>query len=199
MNKFKFPIIFFFIVSACRVFGQSPTNLEMFQKLIDESVDKVNSNLNISEGSREVHLSIPSSLEQLKPGIIKSFMSKGYTISQNNLQDNSVSYLLNSASVSYGDSFTDGLFGEVLSERNLFLTGSFYSVQNGKIGMPAAFDLSCSDTVKVDEIQQIENKSLLFTQGKPPEPPFFSNLLEPIIVVGTLITTVILLFTVRSK
>jgi len=55
------------------------------------------------------------------------------------------------------------------------------------------------DTVNLSDLSEIENQNLPFTKGKVPSQPFFTGFWEPIIAVSTLILTVILLFTIRSK
>ena len=61
------------------------------------------------------------------------------------------------------------------------------------------FSLSEEDRVPFSDIVKIENRALPFTQGRIPDEPLFSSLLEPIIAIGTTVVTVFLLFSVRSN
>jgi hypothetical protein len=55
------------------------------------------------------------------------------------------------------------------------------------------------DTIKVDDIKNLENISFKFTTGSLPPEPFFSGLFEPVFALGTAAAAVILFFTIRSK
>lgn len=57
------------------------------------------------------------------------------------------------------------------------------------------------DTISEAEINQVENSNFPITQGKKQkeESTFFDDILEPIIITGTIAVTVILLFTIRSN
>lgn len=77
--------------------------------------------------------------------------------------------------------------------------GSYLIVKSNNMIQPFEYAAAKTDTIKLEEISALENQTLPFTQAKIPAQPLLTSLLEPIIVVGTLIVTVILLFTVRGK
>ncbi|MCL4551421.1 MAG: hypothetical protein M1495_22970 [Bacteroidetes bacterium] len=198
--KKKFSIL---LLSICIFAGysaaQTKSNLEVIYSLIDRSVAKADS---VIGGKQNIFLSVtdPQALDVLKPRIQEAFNSKKYVlIGQKDEAHKSIDYTLVSAKVEYKDSFSDGIFGGTLLLREISLTGSF-SVETGNgIIKPHRFSESVTDTVNLDELNSIENQALPFTQAPVPSLPLLSNLWEPIIVVGTLIVTVVLLFTVRSK
>ena len=179
--------------------AQSETNLNLIYKLIDKSVNQADSLLS---GNKVIILTTTSSstLEVLKPQVIKAFDSRGYELkTASNSSEPVVNYNLVYVKVEYKNSFTDGLFGGALVERNVSINGFFTIIKSNKLSQPIEFTKTLTDTISVNEISALENKSLPFTQAQIPSMPLLSNLWEPIAVVGTLIVTVILLFTVRSK
>ncbi len=193
--------LFFAVIvfSAARLLPQKLDNLNVYYSLIDRSVAKIDSAINVPKENFFVRLSIPQPLDQLSSKIILAFRQKGYKIKEENDGPSVLNYVLIDTKVSYKNPYKDGFFGDVLADREVKLNGSYFLAANTNIGEPVYFNLTHNDTVVVDEIPNLESKSLPFTQGEQPQPPLLSNLLEPAIVIGALITTIILFFTVRSK
>ena len=193
--------ILFFSITICisSLSAQTKSNLEVIYSLIDRSVAKADSAIG---GKQNIFLSVtnPQTLVVLKPQVQETFNSKGYVLlGQKDEARKSIDYTLVSAKVEYKDSFSDGLFGGTLLLREISLAGSFSVEAGSGIINPQWFSETITDTVNLDELNSIENQALPFTQAPVPSLPLLSNLWEPIIVVGTLIVTVVLLFTVRSK
>jgi hypothetical protein len=61
------------------------------------------------------------------------------------------------------------------------------------------FEISVTDTVKVEDIKYLENESFLFTKGAVPAESFISGMAEPLIAIGTAAAVVVLFFTIRSE
>lgn len=190
-----FTIIVFF---AAPLLSQVKDNLNVYYDLIDRSVAKVDSAVNVSKENLFVKISVPQPLEQLKSKVILAFQQKGYKVKEEN-DGLILNYILIDALLNYKNSYKDGLFGDVLCDREINLSGSYFIADNKGVGEPVYFNFTNTDTVIVDEIQNLESKVLPFARGELPQPPLLSNLMEPAIVIGALITTVILFFTVRSK
>ncbi len=193
--------ILFFLITICigSLSAQNKSNLEIIYQLIDRTVVKADSAIG---GTQNIYLNItnPPMLDVLKPRILEAFSSKGFVlIDKQDELAKSVGYTLVTANVKYKDSFSDGLFGGTSLLREVNLNGSILVTGKNRIIKPLQFSETFTDTIKLDELNSIENQTLPFTQAKIPSLPLLSNLWEPIIVVGTLIVTVILLFTVRSK
>ncbi len=197
----KKTLIIFFALFVVPVFvtAQTKTNLEKFFQLIDNSIVKVGDVVG-KNGAVVLSVTGPASLELLKPKVLAAFSNHGYMIKNDNSANTAkVTYSLNQSKVEYANAEKDGFFGDVVAERNVSLSG-IVSVSSPD-GLVKSFEVneSAKDTIVVDEIKNIEDATAPFTQGKKPEVSFFSNLLEPVLVVGTLVTTIILLFTVRGK
>lgn len=189
-------VLIIFFLTAYSVHTQPVKNLDIIHGLIDRSVEKIDSSFD--KENTLVDVVLPSPLEILKSKIIESFNSKN--IRTGNAEGKSIlKYVLSDISVKYPETFRDGLFGEYLIVREISLTGSYYKFDSGEFSQPEYFSLTSKDTVSYSDASELENKVIPFTQSSIPAPSLLSNLIEPVIIVGTLITTVILLFTIRSK
>ena len=108
-----------------------------------------------------------------------------------------IQYIIKDASVNYGDIYRDGFLGDYYVPRLIQVSGNFNMA--GKTIVTHEFNYTNKDTVKVDNVKNLENPAYPFTQGKLPSEPFFSGIIEPVIAVGTAALAVILFFTIRSK
>lgn len=187
------------LLSANIVCPQTKSNYDLFGGLIKKSVAQIDSVVGDSKKNMIVNLSVPQLLDQLKPGLISAFNDKGFIIKSESDKQQVLNFTLIDASINYKNSFTDGFFGDAMVEREAVLKGTFFSESPGGIDNPVSFSFAAVDTVSMDDIPNLENKALPFTQGTVPPPPVLSSLLEPIIIIGVLVATVILLFTVRGK
>jgi uncharacterized protein involved in outer membrane biogenesis len=197
--KKTFIIFFALFVVPVLVTAQTKTNLEKFFQLIDNSVAKASDGI-VKTDVLSLSVTGSASLELLKPKVTESFSRLGYKIKNENSADAAkVTYALNQVKVEYANAEKDGFFGDVVAKRIVTLSG-IVSVSSPD-GSIKSFEVneSAKDTIAVDEIKNFEDSTVPFTQGNKPEVSFFSNLLEPVLVVGTLVTTIILLFTVRGK
>jgi len=175
--------------------SQTKTNLEVFYNLVDSSVTQF------------VYFSNP-------PAKIKVEMNNGdvYSIFNNqllgDLKNKGIvpatqmrdslplfSYTIEKPLTQYTDIFRDGFLGPFLVQREISLQGNYFYSGSGK----KEFYYSYSDTVKVDDIKNLENISFKFTNSTLPPEPFFTGLFEPVVALGTAAAAVILFFTVRSR
>jgi hypothetical protein len=177
------------------LFPQNKTNLEIFYSLTDSSV------------AQFVFFSKP-------PAKIKVEMNNGdvYSIFNNQLLGNLkakgidpvfekndsipvFSYTIEKPLTQYTHIFRDGFLGPFLVNREISLKGNYFYSGSGK----KEFSFIYTDTVKVDDIKNLENISFKFTNGTLPPEPFFTGIFEPVVALGTAAAAVILFFTVRSR
>jgi len=198
--KIRFLLSSFLLLCAAEfINGQSQSNLTIIHNLIHKSALKADS---LNAHKKVIYLSVntPYSLEILKPVIINSFTDIGYTLKSSKSEaDVEVNYILSSVKAEYTSAFLDGFFGSTRLERNI--STDYSLIITNKDGNIKSFELNeiQKDTVNLSDLSEIENQNLPFTQSKVPSQPFLTGFWEPIIAVGTLILTVILLFTIRSK
>jgi hypothetical protein len=192
-----FPVVVIFLFAD--LFAQQPdTNLDIFYSMIDSSVTDFISKVPQSEESIKLDLNLGKDHSVFTNKVIAKIISFGKKIS--NEKDNetsSVNYIINKTDVTYGEIYRDGFFGGYYLPRNLSLTGN-YTVKTDSTVFKD-FSYSYNDTLKYDDIQNVENADYPFTKGEIPPEPFLSSLFEPIVAVGAAAVAVILFFTVRSK
>lgn len=197
-KKIVFILILFF---SLQHFAQNKSNLEIIYSLLNQSVINISNNL-IQDGNNAINLEFDNAkyFSVLKPAVIDYFQQKNISIS-NSTKDSSIdlNYFIEDIKVDYPNTFRDGIFGKYLAERKINLKGNYFLIQNDKVGQVNAFEYSNLDTIPYNEIPSLENIAYTFTTSKIPEEPFFSSLLEPVIVVGASAVAIYLFFTVRSN
>jgi hypothetical protein len=191
---FFIPIVFSFFSAALS--AQSKTNLDVFYILVDSSVNDFISQIPEKEDTIEVELNLGESYSLFENKIIADIYSSGKFLAKGD-NKRKINYIINEARVEYGEIFRDGFFGDYFILRKISLKGN-YLVQNNS-ALFREFNFSFNDTIKYDEINDVENSSFPFTKGDIPSEPFFSGLFEPIVAIGTAALAVILFFTIRSK
>lgn len=179
------------------VHSQTKTNLEITLQLIEKTISQIDS---LVDKKNEFNFSFtsPDSYSFLKSKVADSFIKKSYTLKDLDSLQNKIEYSIHNIKVNYSDPFKDRFFGSIYFQREVALNGAALISNSGKIAS-IQLNQTFNDTIAIDQIGYIEDRGIPFTQATTPEMPLFSNLLEPIIVVGTLIVTIILFFTVRSK
>lgn len=110
-----------------------------------------------------------------------------------------LNYKINNAGVKYSKVVKEGFLGEFSVERKLIYAGEFSLRDKQKFIDQKGFEFSVKDTVDYKSLQRIEHPMLEFTKGEVPDESFWDVFLEPVVAIGTIVLTVILLFSVRSK
>ncbi len=192
-----------FILTFILCFGffakaQTKSNLELVDSLISASVNELNNHINKKE---KIFLEVisPSSFDVLKGKIYSNFSKNFYLVNEKKDSIQHISFYLSNVKTSYTEPIKESFFGNFIVNRrievksNVVLKNSLNQINTIEINKFAV------DKVYIDDINMLEDKSLPFTQSEIPNIPLLSNLFEPVIVVGTLIVSTVLLFVVRSK
>ena len=193
-------LLTFFLILSSNNFAQNKTNLELFNTQLDSAVSKVINNLPSNVDTINLNLTLGNSYSIFENRIIADFnsMKKQVQLNTGHFSNfTEVNFVIENATVTYGEMFRKSLFGTFYLQRILNLKGSFAILKNAT--KVHNFNFSTKDTVKVSDINQIENNSYPFTKGKVPSEPFFANLYEPVIAIGTAAVAIYLFFTIRSK
>ena len=181
-------------------FSQPKTNLELFYELIDSSVSEFSSKLPESSDSIKLKLNLGETYSVFNNQVVEGIYSSGkHIISERNENGNRplVNYVIDDVKVEYGEIFRDGFFGDYHIPRNLSLKGNYLIVSD--ITVMRNFYYSSNDTIRIDEVTNVENESYPFTKGSLPAEPFFSGLFEPLVTLSTTALAIILFFSIRSK
>lgn len=197
MRKFSFRLFLFLtLFGFISAFGQSKSNLEIFFSQIDSVGMQIQQN--IEDKNANVRINFLSSPEYsiLENRLTSYLIKNGVKVLLDSNLPSSLNFTITQAIVKYNDSFRDGLFGDVLVERNINLIGNFIIPDKN---ISNDFSFIFTDTVEYDQLNEIENRAYPFTLNSHPSEPFFSSLIEPVIAIGAAATAVILFFTIRSK
>jgi hypothetical protein len=192
-------VLILITISFSTAFAQTSTNLEIFYSLVDSSVNEVIKELPNDKDSVSLELNLGESYSVFNNKIIAALYSSGKNLSvkKQNGKIPAINYVIYLVNTEYDEIFRSGFLGEYFVPRHLILKGSFF-IQDENV-VYKSFDYSFRDTIRVEEIELIENESFQFTRGKVPAEPFLSGLIEPVIAIGTAALAVILFFTLRSK
>jgi hypothetical protein len=192
---YSFRLVCFSFLFMGTLFPQNKSNLEVLYSLVDSSVTQFVFFSNPPAKIR-VELNNGDVYSVFNSRIMGNLKAKG--IEPVNGKSDSLplfSYTIEKPFTQYTNLFRDGFLGTYLVQREISLKGNYYYSGSGK----KDFNFVCADTVKVDDIKNLENISFKFTTGTIPPEPFFTGLFEPIAALGTAAAAVILFFTVRSR
>lgn len=184
------------LLSTISVHGQSKTNLEIFFSQVDSAGKEILSNIADKNTLVKINFLSGSEYSILENRLTSFLIKNGLTLSTDENSSLKLSFAITEASVKYNDSFRDGLFGDILVERTVLLNGNFLIPEQN---LSKDFSYLSADTIKYEQLSEIENRAYPFTQNNHPSEPFLSSFIEPIIAVGAAATAVILFFTIRSK
>ncbi len=193
---FALPVVSILLTDSIN--AQTKTNFDIFYSLIDSSVNEISKELN-KDAVYQVQMQLGTVYGVFGNEIKSAFASNGLKFkSDSDSIFNILTFVLEEASVEYGDIFRDGIFSNFLTERTVNIQGN-YSIESKGEFYKKDFSAEAIDTVDVDQIEELENLSYPFTHSDLGPEPFFSGLLEPIVAIGTAAVAIILFFTVRSK
>lgn len=186
----KIFIIFLFSGLAA---AQTRTNLEIFYTLLDSALTEAIKSIPADSGSL-FYFEAGEANNIFYNHASSELLDRNFK--DTTMQTADLVFIVDQASVIYGEMFRDGFFGSYYIPRELQLKGN-YLIKENKVHQ--TFNLVFGDTVSMESVEFIENQMYPFTKGKIPPEPFFSSLLEPAIAIGTAALVVILFFSIRSK
>jgi hypothetical protein len=182
------------------IFPQTKSNLEVFYSLNDSLVNQIAENIPRNNDKIILTLNLGDSYSIFSNHIKTAFKDKGkqtFTLPKEELNLPEINIVMEEAVVKYGELDRDGWFGDYYVPRTLFIKGHYLNTTSNK-GLQQFF-ITAIDTVKVEELESLENNSFPFTEGNIPAEPFLSSVWEPVIAIGVAAAAIILLFSVRSK
>ena len=199
-GKFLLPILVIILLSSLKVSCQTKTNLEVFYSLTDTLVDRINSEIPSGEKKILLTLNLGQSYSLFSNSIKERFINNAKEILDqppDELNIPTVDIVMEGAGVEYGEMFRSGFFGTHYIQRYSTIFGNYLQSFSDK--GKQEFEITTLDTVKVEDINSLENPSYPFTQAAVPPEPFVSGLAEPLIAIGTAALVIVLFFTIRSE
>jgi hypothetical protein len=190
--------LFVLLLFQTAVYSQTISNLDQFYTLIDTATNQLIINLgNAKKVNLELNLGIDYSVfaNKIRGTLLKSGIQ---FVGNDSTKENfvRVNFVVDNSFVGYSEPEKDGIFGDFFTQRTLELSGNYFISNQSQV---KDFKLTVVDTINVENVEEVENRSYPFTQGELPPEPFFSSLLEPIVAIGAAAVVVILFFSVRSK
>ena len=182
------------------IYPQTKTNLQVLYSLNDLLVNQIVENIPQKNDKIILTLNLGESYSIFSNHIKNDFIKNGkeiFTIPQEELKLPEINIVLEEAGVQYGEVDRDGWFGDYYVPRTLLIKGHYLNTASNN-GLQQYF-ITAIDTVKVEELESLENNSFPFTKGNIPAEPFLSSVWEPIIAIGVAAAAILLLFSVRSK
>ena len=182
------------------IFPQTKTNLEVLYSLNDSLVNQIAEDIPQNNDKIILTLNLGDSYSIFSNHIKNAFINNGkeiFIIPPGELNLPEINIVLEEAGVQYGELDRDGWFGDYYVPRTLVIKGNFLNTASNN-GLQQFF-ITAIDTVKVDELESLENNSFPFTKGKIPAEPFLSSVWEPVIAIGVAAAAILLFFSVRSK
>jgi len=199
-GKLLLPIFTIIFLNSINVNCQLNTNLDVFYSLTDTLVDKINSEIPSGEKKILLTLNLGQSYSLFSNNIKERFIKNGKEIIDqppDELNIPTVDIVMEGAGVEYGEMFRSGFFGTHYIQRYSTIFGNYLQSFSDK--GKQEFEITTLDTVKVEDINSLENPSYPFTQSTVPPEPFVSGLAEPLIAIGTAALVIVLFFTIRSE
>jgi len=190
--------LFFLLLLQISVYSQTISNLDQFYTLIDSASTLLLKDLgDVKKVNLELNFGVDYSVfaNQVRGKLLRN----GVQLLSDNSEDKDfvrVNFVVDNSFVGYSEPEKDGIFGDFFTERTIELSGNYFISNQSQV---KDFNLSILDTINVEDVEYVENRSYPFTRGDLPAEPFFSSLLEPIVAIGAAATVVILFFSVRSK
>lgn len=186
----------FFLAAGMLGYAQERSNLDRFYELAGASMEQLLEQT-APQDSVTLQFNLADDYKVFENRLIGVARDSGYPVVFSDAENlPRIIYTLLDVKVVYGEPERDGLFGDFQVERQLYFRGSYDC-----IGLECGDDFWFTerDTILYEDINLFETASLPFTRGEKPDPPVFSSLLEPVLIVTSAAVAVILFFTVRSK
>ncbi len=190
--------LFILILFQTTIYSQASSNIDQFYTLIDSA-----SNLLIKDlgDSKKINLELNFGIDysvfanKVRGNLLRSGIQ---FVGNDSIEENvvRVNFVIDNSFVRYTEPEKDGIFGDFFTERTIELSGNFFISNQSQV---KDFTIAVKDTINVEDVEKVENRSYPFTRGELPPEPFFSSLLEPIVAVGAAAIIIILFFSVRSQ
>lgn len=198
VTKKSFRFLFLVLILQSASFSQTASNLDRFYTLIDTATNLLIKDLDdVKKVNLELNFGVDYSVfaNKVRGNLLRNGIQ---LVSDNSDEPNfvRVNFVVDNSFVGYSEPEKDGIFGDFFTQRSVELSGNYFISNHSKVN---DFKLTAIDTINVEEVENVENRSYPFTQGELPPEPFFSSLLEPVIAIGAAAAVIILFFSVRSK
>lgn len=173
------------------------TNLQVFQRLAFEIGSELT--VRMSSGKVQGATVFPREIGlPVEQDLIRGLRLSGASISPGDSGGRRVEFAITDARVVLENTRRDGFLGSKLVDRVIVLAGRAKTWGEGNTIEYYDVTRSLRDTVQLSGIDRLSSQTLAFTRMTLPRQGFFDDLLEPLVVLGSVGVAVYLLFAVRS-
>jgi hypothetical protein len=179
----------------------APSNLELIRSLAARIGDAVGVTLGREDSSTMSLAVLPKDMAwYVESALLQGLSKHKFVLRASGTSDLTGEFGFGKARVEYVDIRRHGFFGSKIVDRKVavLISAKVVDQQNGSILLGRDFEESYRDTIPLSDIQRVENAGLPLTRGTVPKEGFFSNLAEPLVMLGAIGVAVYLLFSVRS-
>ncbi len=181
----------------------TPTNLDVIRDLAKNLSLELGSGLSAQKDSTEFQIIVlpKESAWYIEAAVREGLKTRGLILRDNPVLSARVEVFFRDARVEYRNITREGLFGTKTVERNIRLA------LDTKISRPhndlennimQALSSAFQDTIEIAQVASLENPTMPLTKGMLPKESFLANLVEPLILIGSIAVAIFLLFNVRS-
>lgn len=195
-------LFYFFLILSSSSFAQEKSNIEIFNLLIDSSLNEAAKKISAEKVIVEIESATyqPAFNDQIVSSLIKKNFQPVLNSESNGKAFAAVlSLKIIRAEVNYSNMEKESFLGDYSVKRKVKLAGEYLIYNPHKDPELYQFNLSNVDSVRVNSQKNIETDKFNFTKGEMPAEPFFSSALEPIIAITAAAAAVILFFVLRSQ
>jgi hypothetical protein len=196
-------IVYIICVNSCAVV-YAQDNLSVLDSLIDDIVKEEFKNPVFNSGDT-LSVLIPDSVSNLmyytSVKIANELQQSGFRVFRNNVANGHVIELANVyLAIYYGEPYADSFLGADLCKRNvtLKLVGQIRQEPSGQILKSISKEKLFSDEIIYNDIEELETSSHSFTQGERRKYSTWDTIIEPALIVTSVVIVVLLFFTQRA-
>ncbi|MCK5032592.1 MAG: hypothetical protein KAS18_03135 [Calditrichia bacterium] len=197
---------FCLLLSCSQLFAQNNLAIidslvtEMTTEIINSSETEIKKNVILKIGEFEYNLS-----GYLRTKIGNILSENNYNVFRNFPKDTSFESTIFEVQncnvlIKYSEPFYKQMLGETLIPRLILfkIEGQVYNYIDSRVIMPVKIEKQFTDEIIYSEIVMIEQSPFEFTYGTQAGVTFWQEILEPAIVVSSVLVVLLLLFTQRS-
>ena len=196
--------IIYFICTFSVVALSAQNNISVIDSLIDEIItEEVLNSENMIRDTLTVFS--PDSVSRLtrytEIAMTNKLQSSGFKVYRNSIRNGFVLEIAHvSVSIKYSEPYTNSFFGKDLSKRDIVLKfiGQIRFGPSGQVVKSISSEKIFSDEINYNNIEELETSSYSFTQGERQKYSGWDKIIEPAIIVTSVVVIILLFFTQRA-
>lgn len=175
------------------------TNLEVYRLLAGRIAEKLGANLP-ERSSVLIHVYPKENGWYLETGLYEGLRNRNLITVGSDSFDYVAEFHVQDSGIRYVNPRRDGVFGEKTVERkiDLNITGKLRRQHPESVVAFEEYREEQVDTISIGDIERVENPLIQVSRGSQESEGFFSTILEPVVLLGSIGVAVFLLFHVRS-